>query len=92
MNGITSTYIVQLREYCAFDLKVSADSPAAAIEKAQAFYAKHRKPASRYEENGLRAELTATTVRCSRQAASPSAWAKARAATRDSQRDAAQAA
>jgi len=89
MNGITSTYVVQLREYCAFDLKVSAESLADAIAKAQAFYAQHRKPASKYEEKGFRAELIATTVRCSRKPASPSAtWAKAR----DGHRDAAQAA
>ena len=92
MNGKTSTYVVQVREYCAFDLKVSAESLAAAIEKAQAFYAKHRKPASKYEENGLSVELVATTVRCSRKPASPSGWAKTRSAARDSQRDAAQAA
>jgi hypothetical protein len=90
MDGKPRTFVVQVREYCAYDVVILANSVSEALEKAQAFYAQHRKPANRYEENGLRAELTATTVRCGQKAASQS-WAKARAA-RDRDRDAAKAA
>lgn len=87
------TYSVQLREYCAFDLKVSADSLAEAIEKTQVFYAQHRKPETMYTEDGLTAELSASTVRCARHGSGQSGWAlKARAAARDSHRDAVEAA
>lgn len=84
------TYSVQLREYCAFDLKVSADSLAEAIEKTQVFYAQHRKPETMYAQDGLIAELAGTTVRTARRPSSQSGWAstKTRTAARDSHRDA----
>jgi len=92
MTTNTKTYTVHMRESYAWDLKVSAASATEAIEKAEAFYAQQRKPASQYVVDGLTAELTANLVRCSRPTSSQLAWAKARANARDNHRDAAQAA
>jgi cellobiose-specific phosphotransferase system component IIB len=88
----TQPYHVQLREWYVYDLNVVANSAAEAIEKVEAFYVQQRKPQTKYQQEGLTAALQEKSVRCARRATSQSAWAKARAAARDSQRDAVKAA
>jgi len=83
---------MQLREWYVYDVNVVATSAAEAIEKAEAFYAQQRKPKTKYQQEGVIAILQANSVRCSRRPSSPSAWAQAHAAARDSYRDAAKAA
>jgi len=89
MSAVTSTHHVQLREWYVYDVNVVAASTAEAIEKAEAFYAEQRKPKTKYHEEGLTANLQEKSVRCSRRTSNQLAWAKARAAARGSQRDAA---
>ncbi|MCC6898760.1 MAG: hypothetical protein IT377_07280 [Polyangiaceae bacterium] len=80
-----TTYTMEVREYCAFDLKVSAESKAEAIEKAKAFYASYRLPATRYQEDGLTAELSGHSIRYARRSSTgQSGWArKTRPAARE---------
>lgn len=89
MSTTTSTYRVQLSEWYVYNVNVVATSDADAIEKAKAFYAQQRKAKTKYQEEGVTATLQDVSVRLNRRAGQ-SAWAKARAAARDSDRGAAQ--
>ena len=91
MTTKSGTYRVQLREWYVYDLHVVATSVDDAMKKAEAFYTSHRKPATKYLEEGMSATLQENSVRLRRQTTSQSGWAKARSASRDGQQDTASA-
>ena len=91
MDTNAKTYTVQLYERYVYDLRVEASSPAEAIERALAFYSEHRKPETKYVEDGLTAVIQKNSVLVNRSTSGQSGWARyrARTAARGSDRDAA---
>ena len=65
-----SMYFMEMHERYVYDVKVIATSAAEAMQKLNAFYAKQRKPETRYAEGDLTGALQAKSVRRRRRALS----------------------
>lgn len=69
-----SMYSMEVHEQYAYDVKVIAPSAADALKKVNAFYARQRKPETKYQQVDLTASLVAKSVRRRRCSSSWSAW------------------